>query len=88
VEAAARLLARLAGTFGPTGRVVVGGRTSSRRGVRSWLLRSEYRDERGPWFRWLQLDLPSVARLAEVAGWRFELVIQEGQSYWTVLRRR
>jgi SAM-dependent methyltransferase len=88
VEAAARLLVRLAGAFGPNGRVVVGGSTSGRRGVRSWLLRSEYRGERGPWFRWLQLDLPSVARLAEAAGWRLELVIQEGHSYWTVLRRR
>jgi hypothetical protein len=29
-----------------------------------------------------------VARLAEAAGWRFELVIQEDQRYWTVLRRR
>jgi SAM-dependent methyltransferase len=88
VDAAARLLARLAGAFGPNGRLVVGGRTGRRRGVRSWLLRSEYRGEHGPWSRWLQLDLPSVARLAEVAGWRFELVIQEGRSYWTVLRRR
>lgn len=68
MEAAARLLARLAGAFGPNGRVVLGGRTSRRRGVRSWLLRSEYRGERGPWFRWLQLDLPNLARLAEAAG--------------------
>jgi SAM-dependent methyltransferase len=82
---AARLLHRLATACGPGGRLLVSGRTPRHGRLRPMVVRDEYRDQVGPWGRWLQAGLPAVLDLVHPAGWRIQYAATTGADYWAAL---
>jgi SAM-dependent methyltransferase len=79
---ARRLLHRLARACGPGGRLLVGGRSPHHGRLCSLVVRDEYRDQVGPWRRWLQAGLPALLDLAAPAGWRLEHSVRASSRYW------
>lgn len=46
--------------------------------------RYEYRGQRGAWFPWLYVDFATLATVAQIEGWRAQLIFQNDHDHYLV----